>query len=205
MTGTRLDPASSRKGRPRDERIDREVTSAALLVLADTGFTGFSVAEVAARTGVAKTTIYRRFPTRDDLILGALERLNDDLPETPGPGTVRDQLIETLEGIRRRALDSARGRILMQVMGEGGCEPALAALVQERVLAPRRRLLSGIVERGIASGELRPDLDLSTAIPVLVGPMVYLGMWHSAPEAQQVSVANVVDLLMAGMTRANAW
>lgn len=195
-------PPAPRKGRPRDERIDHEITSAALLVLADTGFAGFSIAEVAARAGVAKTTVYRRFPTRDDLLAEALERLNDDLPPPPSTGSVRDQLVEALDGIRRRTPDSTRGRILMHVVGEGAREPRLAELVHDRVLAPRRRILSDIIERGMASGELRADLDVTAVIPVLVGPMLYLGMWRMCSAAQQVSVESVVDVLMTGMTRA---
>ena len=75
-----LTGAPARTGRPRDERIDRDITTTALAVLAETGFAGFSVAEVASRAGVAKTTVYRRYPTSDDLIAATLERLNDDLP-----------------------------------------------------------------------------------------------------------------------------
>ena len=78
--------AAARKGRPRDERIDLEITSAALDVLAESGFVRFSIAEVVELTGVAKTTIYRRFATRDDLIASALDRLNDYLPADPPPG-----------------------------------------------------------------------------------------------------------------------
>ena len=168
--------AGARKGRPRDERIDQDITRAALEVLADVGFDRFSVEAVAQRARVAKTTVYRRFPNREELIAGALERLNDDLPAEPPTGDVRRQLVEVLDAIRRRTPDSARGRILMHAVGEGAREPALAELVHERVLAPRRRLLRAVIQNGIDSGELRSDIDADVIIPMLVGPMLYLGM-----------------------------
>ena len=195
--------AGARKGRPRDERIDREITTTAVSVLADLGFSEFSVAEVATRAGVAKTTIYRRFPTREQLIAAALERLNDDLPSTPLAGPVRDQLVILLEGIRSCTPDSEWSRILVHAVGEGSRDSIFAGMVRERVLAPRRRLLCAVITEGIASGELRADLDPDTAIPILVGPMLYLGKWDSSSTFQQVSVEAVLDVLMMGMTPAN--
>ncbi len=194
---------AGRKGRPRDERIDADITSAALQVLADGGFDRFSVEAVAVRAGVAKTTVYRRFPHREELIITALERLNDDLPSAPPRGSVRDQLVEVLDAIRRRTPQSAKGRILMHAVGEGAREPALAALVHDRVLAPRRQLIRAIIEGGVASGELRPDLDPDVVIPILVGPMLYLGMWRMCEAVNSVSVEDAVDLIMTGLTRAN--
>jgi AcrR family transcriptional regulator len=199
----REDAAPQRKGRPRDERIDREITAAALDVLSDHGFDRFSVEEVAVRAGVAKTTIYRRFPTRNDLIVGALLRLNDDLPAAPPAGPVRDRLVGVLAGIRRRSTVSVRGRILMQVVSEGLRDPALADLVHQRVLAPRRQVLRDVIADGIASGELRDDIDADAVLPVLVGPMLYLGMWSGSAIAEGVTVESVVDLVLSGLTRAS--
>lgn len=192
------------KGRPRDERIDSEITAAALAVLAESGFTSFSVGEVALRAGVAKTTVYRRFPAREDLIVAALERLNDDLPTGPLAGPVRKQLIVLLEGIRCRTPDSEWSRILAHAVGQGARDSTFAELVRSRVLMPRRQLLRDVIEAGIASGELRSDLDPDTAVPILVGPMLYLGKWDNATIGPKISVEAVLDVIMAGMTPATS-
>jgi AcrR family transcriptional regulator len=194
--------APLRKGRPRDERIDEDVTSAALDLLSTEGFDRFSVEAVAVRAGVAKTTVYRRFPTRNDLIVGALVRLNDELPSPPAAGPVRDRLIAVLHGIRLRTTESVRGRILVQVASEGLRDPALADLVHQRVLAPRRQVLRDVIADGIASGELRADIEVDTVVPVLVGPMLYLGMWSGSSVTQGVTVESVVDLVLSGLTSA---
>lgn len=189
-----------RKGRPRDERIDEDITAVALDLLSAEGFERFSVEAVALRAGVAKTTVYRRFPTRNDLIVGALLRLNDELPPPPAAGPVRDRLVSVLHGIRRRTTESVRGRILLQVVSEGLRDPALADLVHQRVLAPRRQVLRDVIADAIASGELRADVEVDTVVPVLVGPMLYLGMWSGSAVTKGVTVESVVDLVLAGLT-----
>jgi AcrR family transcriptional regulator len=201
-TAVRGDAAPLRKGRPRDERIDEDITAAALDLLSTEGFDRFSVEAVAARAGVAKTTVYRRFPTRNDLIVGALLRLNDELPAPPAAGPVRDRLLAVMHGIRQRTNESVRGRILMQVVSEGLRDPALADLVHQRVLAPRRQVLRDVIADGIASGELRADVEIDTVVPVLVGPMLYLGMWSGSAVAMNVTVDSVVDLVLTGLTPA---
>lgn len=197
------DLGGCRRGRPRDERIDRGIEEAALAVLSEQGFERFSVEAVAQRAGVAKTSVYRRFPTRNELIVGALVRLNDDLPASPPPGPVRDRLIAVLSGVRERVTTSMLGRILVQVTGESLRDPALADLVHRRVLAPRRALIREVIETGQSTGELRADLDPDVLQPLLVGPMLYLGMWSSQEAARGVSVSAVVDVALSGLTPAS--
>jgi len=191
----------ARKGRPRDERLDGEITQSAVAVLADDGFDRFSVEEVAVRAGVAKTTIYRRFPSRSALIEAALSRLAEDNPPTLGPGPVRDRLITVLTAIRTATPDSPRGRILMHAMASD--DPRLAQLVHARVIGPRAELLLRVVDEGIASGELRADIDADAVVPLLVGPMLYLGLWRMRENVRRVEVDQVVDLIMSGLTRAS--
>ncbi len=75
----------------------------------------------------------------------------------------------------------------------------MTALVKDRVLAPRRRLMRDVIAAGMASGELRSDLDPDTVLPILVGSMLYLGKWAASPMAERVTVDAVLDVLMVGM------
>lgn len=190
---------AARKGRPRDERLDERITAAALDELAEVGFERFSVEQVAQRAGVAKTTLYRRFPCRNDLVVGALLRMNDGLPAAPPPGTVRDRLVHVLGGVRRRTAESVRGRVFMRVVSEGHGQPGLAEVMHERVLEPRRQVLRDLLADGITSGELRADLDPDAVIPMLVGPMLYLGLWNEVSVQRAVTVEAVVDTILAGL------
>ena len=189
--------STARRGRPRDERIDRDLADVAVAVLADHGFERFSVEAVAARAGVAKTTVYRRFPCRGDLLAAALQRLNDELPDPPAPGPVRERLIRALDMVLRTTPGSLRGRVVMQAAQSGDRE--LSELVQQRVIEPRRALLRGVVRDGVATGELREDIDVDALMPVLVGPILFLSLWQGTSSTRDVTVDAIVDTVLAGL------
>lgn len=189
-----------RKGRPRDARIDSDITTTALDLLSEVGFDRFSVEEVASRSGVAKTTIYRRFPTRNDLLVGALERLNDDLPVPPAQWPIRERLVAVLTPLRQRQSTECKGRLINVAMSQQCGDPGLSTLVLKRVIGPRRALLRTVLNDAVARGELRADLDIDSTVPLLVGSMMYLGMSDQrgldAPSVDAV-VATVLDGLRA--------
>lgn len=192
----------ARKGRPRDGRIDHDITTAALDLLAEVGFDRFSVEEVAVRAGVAKTTIYRRFPTRNDLLAGALERLNDDIAEPPPQWPTYDRLVAMLTFLRERKSDPSSRDRLIQVASSTCRDPELVGIVQERVVAPRRAAMRAALADGVASGELRADLDIDAAVAILVGSMFYLGLADQRGEAGLPSVANTVRCALVGLAAA---
>ena len=74
---------SRRPGRPREQRADRAIVAATLEIFAEDGYHGLSMEAVAARAGVSKATIYRRWPGKRDLVFDALASLNDDFPRVP--------------------------------------------------------------------------------------------------------------------------
>ncbi len=188
-----------RSGRPRDQRLDGEITTAALALLGDVGFDRFSVEEVASRANVAKTTVYRRFPTRDDLIAGALARLNDSLELPPGDWPVRDRLVAVLTELRRRKADSAAPDRLLHVAVSGCHDSDLRALVRRRVIEPRRAGLRSILTDAIDRGELRGDVDLDAAVALLVGSMLYLAAADARGERPAVGVDATVDCVLTGL------
>lgn len=187
-----------RVGRPRDRRIDRKVTGAALEVLADSGFEGFSVEEVAARADVAKSTIYRRFPSRNDLLVGALERLNDDFDVPPPSLPTVDRLVGMLTDLRIRKADASSHERLLHVVTQHCRDPELSELITRRVVAPRRAALLRVLNEGVAAGELRADLDLGAMAVLLVGSMIYLGVLDQRGERNLPSVASVVRTVIDG-------
>jgi len=184
------------KGRPRDCRIDDAVVDAAVETLAAVGFDRFSVEEVALRAGVAKTSIYRRFAGRDALLSAALQRLNDELPPVPEQGPVRDRLRAVLDAVRS-SCSTLRGPILDHANASG--DPQVMTLVHDLVLEPRRRILVQIIEEGIASGELRADLDPHAAVACLVGPMLFLRTWGRFGRELDQPVDRILSLVLEGV------
>ena len=186
---------ASRAGRPRDPAVDAAITRVTLELLAEGGFDGITMESIAARAGIGKASLYRRFTSREEAIREALGTLNDDLPD--GMAILEEQglraaLVATVDGIRSRSPRTEQGRVVLRVMVDQVAHPELHALVLERVIEPRARRLRAVVDRAVERGELRGDVDPSGIVALLVGPGIYLGM-HGAEVPSEVIVAALLD------------
>jgi AcrR family transcriptional regulator len=134
--------------------------------LVDVGYAGLSIESVAAEAGVAKTTVYRRHPTKKDLVLAAM---GAGTPFQPPAIDVPSR--QALELFVRTAItmliDSGAVRILGSLLVEDRTEPGLLDAFRARLLEPRRVLVEAMLARGIERGELRPDID-----PLVVTEMI---------------------------------
>lgn len=191
------------KGRPRSCIADASIDTAALDLFADEGFERFSIEAVAARAGVGKATIYRRFANRDELLAHAMRKFDEDMQQAPRDGDFWDVLTQLLDEIREASPDSLRSRIMIRVLSEGARHPQLQEMVAERVIRPRHLRLSTYLERGVAQGQLRRDLDIEATIALLVGPMVWLKMLRLTPADGSASTASIVEVLRLGLAPAS--
>ena len=185
-------------GRPRSEQADRAIIDAALCVFAEHGVEGLCIEKVAAKAGVGKATIYRRWPGKEDLLLDALAALKNPLPQPRGE-SVRDDLVNLMETMAADYADPRRAREFALLLGEGAKFPRLMARYTETVVEPRRDVIRSVLRRGVASGELRPDVDLEVALFMLTGAII--GRGKHQPEGISAGYARrVVDELLAGLT-----
>jgi AcrR family transcriptional regulator len=152
----------------RGEHVRQTVLAAAFEELAANGFDGATVAGVAKRSGVHETTVYRRWVTRENLLVAALlERSADAIP-TPDTGSTRRDLLAIVRGI-----------IAYVRSPEGGAVLRAAALpvddtyagLREGFWARRLDALSPAVARGIERGDLRADSDARLLLEMLVAPI----------------------------------
>ncbi|MQA93155.1 MAG: TetR family transcriptional regulator [Streptosporangiales bacterium] len=196
-SGTRV-PARP-PGRPRSERAAQAILDATLDLLGETGVAGLSIEAVAARAGVGKTTIYRRWSGKDDLIIDALASLKAPAPE-PLEESVREDLVAQLNATRATAGDMRSRCAIGLVMGEGDRYPHLVERFHADVVEPRREVLRGVLRRGVASGELRADLDVDAAAVLLSGAMMMTV--RECPLGEQVpesAARRIVDLALDGL------
>ena len=170
-TGTAEAEVARRPGRPRSERADQAIIDAALSLFAESGPEGLCIERVAARAGVGKATIYRRWPGKEDLLLAAVAALKAPMPELAGR-SAREDLVTLLGAMCRETADPRLARQFALLLGEGAKYPRLMARYAETVLEPRREVIRTVLRRGIASGELRPDLDIDAALFMLIGAVV---------------------------------
>ncbi|SEL17315.1 TetR/AcrR family transcriptional regulator [Nonomuraea pusilla] len=187
-------------GRPRSEKAERAIIEATLDLIGEgMGVSELSIEAIASRAGVGKTTIYRRWSNKEDLVVDALSTLKSPLPPLSGT-SVREDLIALLDAMRRES-GQARSRCVMNIaMSESDRYPRLMERFFKRAIEPRREALRAVIERGIASGELRPDLDVELGTAVLSGTMLWYTKWGPAGDLAPDLAERVVDAALHGLT-----
>jgi AcrR family transcriptional regulator len=160
-----------RPGRPRSEQADQAIIEAALAVFAECGADAMGIEQVAARAGVGKATIYRRWPGKEELLLDAVGALRTPLPQPQGR-SVRADLTTLIEALCKDAADPRQARHFALLLGEGLRYPRLLARYHELVMEPRRELLASVLRRGLATGELHEGADVDAALALLTGAVL---------------------------------
>ena len=154
------------RGRPRHPDTDRAILGATFRLLVEGGYGNLSIEAVAAAAGVAKTTIYRRYPAKRDLVVAALQ-VEAPFPGPPLDTDTRSALRAVVEQLIHSMIDTGAVRILGSLLVEEGREPGLLGVFRTRLLEPRRGLVLDLLARGVERGEVRPDVD-----PLLVTEMM---------------------------------
>jgi AcrR family transcriptional regulator len=172
---------------PRIARTRATVLTAALSTLGSRGFAEFSMEGVAAAAGVAKSTIYRHWPTKMQLLRDALEELNRQPASEQAGGPVRVSIERLLEHL----VDALSDSLL------GGCIPALTEAAEQHVEVAeflhayserRRSTLRALLMRGVESGEIPPHIDPELAAVALSGAIFYRRLMTRAPlEVSEIS------------------
>lgn len=186
-------------GRPRDALVDPAILEAALDLLIEFGYNGTSMEAVAARAGVAKTTVYRRWPTKDDLIIDALSRIKGEVVEPP-PGTVRTQLLFLIDRMRDHWNDRRQVRLMQRLTSDGIERPERYRQIRARVMLPRRKVIRDCLQRGVDAGDLDPSADLNWAVDLLLAPVIAAGLTHQ-PRFSRAQAEFVVDTVLRGLAR----
>jgi AcrR family transcriptional regulator len=187
-------------GRPRSARADEAIIEAVLDLLADgMPAEAISIEAVAARAGVGKATIYRRWSNKEALLVDAVATVKGELPVLAG-ASVRDDLLTMLLPIAMPA-HSRAGKIMPCLLTEMRRSPELLRCY-EKVSEPRREQLRGVLRRGMASGELRADLDPELIALMLVGPLIAQNLLNWNPNVDRSALAgNVLDAIWPAIAR----
>jgi AcrR family transcriptional regulator len=161
-------PVRRGRGRPRDPSTDHRITTAAAELLLERGFDKTTVDEVAARAGVGKATVYRRWPSKDDLAVSAMERLYDaEFPE-PDTGSIRTDLAESYRSVVA-FVNSPEGEAFLRMsIAESVRDERIAALYRASTIR-REEQSRKTFQRAIDRGEVRPDIDVDSAVQWLGG------------------------------------
>jgi AcrR family transcriptional regulator len=157
-------PSPRAPGRPQDPEIDRAILAAAGEIFVRDGFQNMTLPGVAAAAGVAKTTVYRRYPSTVELVLATINHLNTGAP-APDSGSARDDLVTALNFVRLRFDLSVTGTLLTEERDH----PELLGAARRQMIVPAIDRFRGVLSSGVERGELRSDLDLDAAAHALLG------------------------------------
>ena len=173
----------------RVERSQQAVLTAAFELLGESGVGGFSVDEIARRSGVAKTTIYRHWPTREALVIDACSRISAE-QQTPDTGSLEGDLTAILSNIAHLLETANWSSVLPSIIDTAERDPEFAAIhseIQRGHAAPLREAL----DRAMNRGDLPTDADLSTLVAALLGPLFYR-RWFSREAIDAPFVKTIV-------------
>ena len=185
-------------GRPRDVRADRAILDAALQSFIEDGYKGMSIEGVAARAGVGKTTIYRRWGSKQELIVGAIDSLFEDL-HVPDTGDVRADLTSLVEQAHRFITQTKAGDVLPRMVAEVASGTPLGRAYFEKVMGPRLGTILDTLEAAKERGDLRSDLDDHLSLASIIGSMMFLRLTRTLPESREDLAERLVTQLVEGI------
>lgn len=209
MVRSTQDPAIARRpGRPRSEAAEKAIVEAVLDLLAEgVPYGVLSVEQIATRAGVGKATLYRRWANKETLVVYAVATLFVEcpMPDFTEDRPFRDRLVEALHVIADGLSAERSGLVFSAIMAEGLRHPELVRRYQQTAIEPRRDVMRAILRHGIATGEVRPDLDVERGLRMAVAPIIsFLKHEHLGEDvpAEVVDslIQGVVDDLLVGMT-----
>lgn len=187
-------------GRPRDPAADEAILRTTLSMLAEDGYDGLSIDRIAARAGVGKATIYRRWASKEEVVAAAARRLSEEVP-APDTGDLRGDLAAIVDGLATVFADPATARLVGALVARMPHDAALASGLREGFLATRRRAARVALERAQERGEVAADADLEVAVDLLAAPFYYRMLVSGAP-IDRAFAQRVLDAVLAWVTAA---
>lgn len=196
VAASRIEQADRPAGRPRDARLEGAIIQAALDLLQELGFAAVTVDAVAARAGVGKATIYRRWPTKEALLVDAAGTLKGPFYPT-NTGDLRTDLVGVFNSLAEHLTEEAAGCLIPDLVAEAARNDDMQCLLN-RFTAERRAPVLELVQDAVDSGVLKPHVDPVALIDAIGGALFYRKLL-SGHGIDPPEVEKLVDLVLAGL------
>lgn len=188
-------------GKSVDRRVQRSrdrVLATTFELLSESGLGGLSVDQVAVRSGVAKTTIYRHWPSRAALVIDACSRISGD-QEVPDTGTLEGDVTAILTNIAHLLRTARWSSVLPSIVDVAERDPEFAD-IHSRIQLGHAAPLREVLERAARRGEIPSSADRSTMIAALLGPLFYR-RWFSREPIDDQFVQTIAAIFIEQSTR----
>ncbi|MEV6393461.1 TetR/AcrR family transcriptional regulator [Streptomyces sp. NPDC051907] len=174
----------SSRGRPRDPRSHEAIVSAATELVIEVGYAATSIGAVAARAGVGKDTVYRRWRGKPELVFEAVFTTTDHAP-VPDTGTLAGDLTALLQGLVDEFHAPAAAAALPGLLADFAADPGLKARIRSDFLAPSKERLLIVFERAVTRGEITADTPVDLVLDTLAGAVFFhVGLVGEHPDPQ---------------------
>lgn len=201
-TDAAADPERSRRGRPRSTDAHRRILDAARELLTDRSFSELRLEHVAARAGVGKATIYRRWGSKEALAQELLAELAGPHIAVDETGSTREELVACVGNPMWAVTETPFGPVIRSLLSQIATNPALGDPFRATVVQARREEIARVIARGVARGDLRPDVDTTIATELLVGPVYFRLMFGG--ELTIEFAHRIVDSVLRGFATSDS-
>jgi AcrR family transcriptional regulator len=182
-------------GRPRSDRSHQAMLKATLELLAEVGFEATSIDAIANRAGVGKTTIYRRYSGKEELVADAIESLRQDVV-IPDTGNLWGDLDALIESAAQITLNPLGRQTVAMIIGSAAGNARFARIYWTKYLQPRRQAFTVVIDRAKARNEVRQDLDAGLVFDMMSGIMLYALIFPPTSESWTKYIRRALDSIV---------
>jgi AcrR family transcriptional regulator len=175
-----------------------KILEATRALLISHGVHGLTVEGVATQSGVAKTTIYRRYRSKHDLALAVLLRMVQEIVAVPNLGSTRDELIAFVNGSVRILGATPMGRVMQGLVSDLAIDRELGSRFREQIVSTRLAEVKRLLDLGVERGELRSDIDATLVHDMLFGPVYYRLLLSGEPLHDDLA-RDIVDTILPSL------
>jgi len=188
---------SSKKspGRPRSAQSHQAMLQATLKLLAEIGFEAMSIEAIASRAGVGKTTIYRRYSGKAELVADAIESIREEVI-IPDTGSLWGDMNALIQNAAQISLNPLGRQTVAMIISSASSNAEFAQIYWTKYLQPRRKAFAVVLERAKARQEVKLDLDPGLVFDTMSGIMLYAMIFQPTPESWEVYVRRSLELVL---------
>ncbi len=189
-------------GRPRSAKSHQAILRATLELLGEVGFQTMSIEAISAHAGVGKTTIYRRYSSKEELVADAIESIRQDVV-IPDTGNLWSDLDELIENAAQITLSPLGRQTVAMIISSACSNSQFAQIYWTKYLQPRREAFAVVIERAKTRNEIQTDLDSGLVFDSISGIMLYALIFQPTTESWTEYVRRALQLLFQGALSSN--
>lgn len=185
-------------GRPRSQKSHQAMLQATLELLGEVGYQAMSIEAISGRAGVGKSTIYRRYKGKEELVADAIESIRQEVL-IPDTGSFIGDIDELVDNAAQITFNPPGKQAAIMIINSAANSDRFAQIYKQKYLEPRRKAFAVVVKRAKARKEIKADLDADLFFDAMSGIMLYALIFPPATESWSQYVRRGINLMLAGV------